>query len=201
ERRRGALPGPSGRSHRDAHRRLGAEVKRAVALLALCVALPALSADDAVVTAVSEARALLAQDKAQAALERLVREDTRDPRVGLVKGVAQYHAGDAPAAIATPTPLLPALAAGSLERREAVQVLGLAHYLAGHLVEAVPYLEETQGWAKDNLELNQILGNVYIETQKPDGARECFARAYGVAPDSAAAHLLAAQMMIRVEQE
>jgi len=115
--------------------------------------------------------------------------------------VAQYHAGAATAAIETLTPLLARLPEASLERREAVQVLGLSHYLAGHLAEAVPLLEQTRLWATGNLELNQILGSLYIETQKPERARECFARAFGVAPESAAAHLLAAQMMIRVEQE
>jgi cytochrome c-type biogenesis protein CcmH/NrfG len=169
--------------------------------IVLVLALPALAAEDPVATALAEARALLDQDKAQAALERVMALDATDPRVRLVAGVAQYHAGDAPAAIATLTPLVASLATGSPERREAVQVLGLSNYLAGHLIAARPLLEETAVWARDNLELNQILGNVYIETQKPDGARECFARAYGVAPDSAAAHLLAAQMMIRVEQE
>ena len=82
-----------------------------------------------------------------------------------------------------------------------MQVLGLSHYLAGHLAEAVPLLEQTRLWATDNLELNQILGMLYIETQKPERARECFARAFGVGVESAAAHLLAAQMMTRVEQE
>jgi tetratricopeptide (TPR) repeat protein len=176
-------------------------VKPALALLSLALALPSSAAEDPLEVAVAEARALLEQDKPQAALDRVRELDASDPRVGLIQGVAQYHAGAAPAAIATLTPLLASLAAGSVERREAVQVLGLSHYLAGHLAEAVPYLEQTRSWAKDNLELNQILGNAYIETQRPDGARECFARAYGVAPDSAAAHLLVAQMMIRVEQE
>ncbi len=176
-------------------------MSRAIPAVLVALALSAAAADDVVATALAEARALLGQDKPQAALERLASADSADPRVVALKGVAQYHAGDAPAAVATLTAVLPALAAGSPERRETVQVLGLAHYLAGHLAEAVPYLEQTLPWAKDNLELNQILGNAYIGTQKPDGARECFARAYGVAADSAAAHLLAAQMMIRVEQE
>ena len=39
----------------------------------------------------------------------------------------------------------------------------------------------------------------YIQTRQPDKAREALARAFGVDPASAGAHLLAAQMMIRVE--
>jgi tetratricopeptide (TPR) repeat protein len=159
------------------------------------------SVADDVDTAVAEARALLNQDKPDAALERTKALDAFDPRVALVRGVAQYHKGDAVAALATLEPLVARLAPESVARREAVQVLGLSHYLAGHLEQALPLLEETRTWAADNLELNQILGNVYLQTQKPDKARDCFAHAFGVPPDSGPAHLLAAQMMIRVEQE
>ncbi len=172
-----------------------------LALILATAAAPRALAADAIDTATTEARALLGQDKPQAALERLSGLDPTDPRVGLVLGVAQYHAGVATAAIETLRPLLARLSEASLERREAVQVLGLSHYLAGHLAEAVPLLEQTRLWAMGNLELNQILGTLYIQTQKPERARECFASAFGVAPESAAAHLLAAQMMIRVEQE
>lgn len=171
------------------------------AVLLVVSAAPRALTADAIDTAAAEARALLSQDKPQAAIERLGGLDPADPRIGLVLGVAQYHADLTTAAIGTLAPLLARLPEASLERREAVQVLGLSHYLAGHLAEAVPLLEQTWLWAKDNLELNQILGNIYIGSQKPERARECFARAFGVAPESAAAHLLAAQMMIRFEQE
>ena len=50
-------------------------------------------------------------------------------------------------------------------------MLGLSLYLAGRLADAVPYLEETREWAKDNLELAYVLGNVYAQTRKPDQAR------------------------------
>jgi tetratricopeptide (TPR) repeat protein len=151
--------------------------------------------------ALSEARALLNQDQPAKAVERLSGVGATDPRVGLLLGVARYHSGDAVAAIEALTPVVPRLSSGSLEWREAVQVLGLSHYLAGHLADAVPLLEQTRSWAADNLELNHILGTAYVQTQKPDQARSCFARAFGVPEESAAAHLLAAQMMIRVQQE
>ena len=41
----------------------------------------------------------------------------------------------------------------------------------------------------------------YIQTRQPDRARETWARAFRVPPDSAAAHLVAAQMMVRAEME
>ena len=91
------------------------------------------------------------------------------------------------------------LAAGSLERREAMQVLGLSYYLAGRLREALPLLEETRQWARDNSELGHVLGLAYIQTQQPDKARAVIAETFGVGPSSAAAHLYTAQLMIRVE--
>jgi tetratricopeptide (TPR) repeat protein len=89
----------------------------------------------------------------------------------------------------------------SREGREAVQVLGLSLYIAQHLAEAIPYLEKTRAWAPDNMELLYVLGNAYVQTRQPDPARGCFARLFRVAEDSAAAHLLTAQMMVRLEFE
>jgi tetratricopeptide (TPR) repeat protein len=147
----------------------------------------------------AEARTLIDQSRPQDALLKLAGLDPKEPRVGYLQGVAHYHADDYVKAIEKLTPVVDKLAEGTLERREAVQVLGLSLYLAGHLAESVPYLERTRTWAGDNLELAFVLGNVYVQTQQPDKARESFARLFHVAPDSAAAHLLAAQMMVRLE--
>ena len=100
-----------------------------------------------------------------------------------VLGVAYYHADDYVEAIELLAPVVDRLAADSVERREAVQVLGLSYYLAGRLAEALPLLEETRAWAADNMELAQVLGMAYIQTRQPDKAREALARAFGVAPD------------------
>ncbi|HWW93923.1 MAG TPA: tetratricopeptide repeat protein, partial [Vicinamibacteria bacterium] len=91
--------------------------------------------------------------------------------------------------------------ADSTPGREAAQVLGLSLYLAGRLPESIPYLERTRTWAADNSELLFVLGNAYIQTRHPDEAREALARLYRVPADSAAAHLLAGQMMVRLEFE
>ncbi|HVR71761.1 MAG TPA: tetratricopeptide repeat protein [Vicinamibacteria bacterium] len=122
-----------------------------------------------------------------------------DARVAQLLGVAYYHANDHPNAIEHLTAALPRLREGSLERREAVQVLGLSSYLAGRVAESVPYLEETRALAPNNAELAYVLGMAYIQTRQADKARETWARSFKVPADSAAAHLLTARMMVRAE--
>ena len=156
---------------------------------------------DGVAPAVSAARALLDQGQPKAAIEKLEALDKSDPRVAQALGVAYYHADDPVRAIELLTPVVPRLSADTLEGREAAQVLGLSLYIAQHLAEAIPYLERTRAWAPDNVELLYVLGNAYVQTQKPDKAREAFARLFRVPPDSAGAHLLAAQMMVRLQFE
>jgi tetratricopeptide (TPR) repeat protein len=156
---------------------------------------------DAVAAALASARALLDQDRPREAIAALEGQDASSPAAALVLGVAHYHAGDAAKAVELLRPTVERLAPDSVERREAVQVLGLALYIAGRIAEAVPHLEATGAWAGSNLELNQILGAAYIQTRQPDKARAVLARAFDVAPEAAPAHLLAAQVMIRLQQE
>ena len=84
---------------------------------------------------------------------------------------------------------------------ECVQALGLSHYLLGHLTEAVPLLEQASQRFPNNNELAYALGMASVQTRQPDKARRAFARMFRVDADSAAAHLLTAQMMVRVEFE
>jgi tetratricopeptide (TPR) repeat protein len=167
-------------------------------LLAALLAAP--QAKDAA-AAVATARTLIGQDRPEDAIATLRGQDTSDPSVALALGVASYQAGHAVQAVAALTPLADTLEPGSAERREAGQVLGLSLYLAGRIPEAIPWLEATREWAGSNLELHQILGTAYIQTRQPDKAREVLARAFEVAPDSAAARLITSQLMIRLQQE
>jgi tetratricopeptide (TPR) repeat protein len=151
--------------------------------------------------ALKESRALIDAGQPKAAIAKLQALDTADPRVSQALGVAYYHADDPVRAVEVLKPIVDKLPANSLEAREAVQVLGLSLYVAQHLAEAIPYLEKTRVWAPDNLELLYVLGNAYVQTRQADPARDCFARLFKVAPDSAAAHLLTAQMMVRLDFE
>jgi tetratricopeptide (TPR) repeat protein len=113
----------------------------------------------------------------------------------------QLDAGQAAPAIATLEPVVSRLAPESTERREAVQILGQAHYLSGHLVEAIPYLEEARRAQPLDPKLSYALGTAYAQTRAPAKAREAFARVFHLEPESAAAYLLSGQMMNRLELE
>ena len=172
----------------------------APAAFVLTLALPgAQPPPDNLAAQLATARTQVDQGKPRDAITLLSALDRTDPRVAELLGVAYYHADDYPHAIEALAPIVSKLPADSIERREAEQVLGLSYYLAGRLPEALPLLEQTSRWATDNIQLAQVLGMAYIQTRQPDKAREALARAFGVDPASAGAHLLAAQMMIRVE--
>jgi len=151
---------------------------------------------------IDEARKLIDSGAASAAVAKLrALEDKSDPRVAELLGAAYYHANDAGNAIATLTPIVDRLPAASLERREAVQILGLAHFLAGHITESIPFLEQTLPLFPDDIKLAYVLGMAYAQTRQPAKARESFVRTFHIAPDAAGAHLVAGQMLNRLELE
>lgn len=162
-------------------------------------AVPEAAPDAAAV--IAEARGLVNRGQPAAAIQKLLPLDRKNPQVAELLGVAYYQTDDPLKAIELLTPVVDAMPAGSLEEREARQVLGLSLYLAGKIGESIPHLEKTRVWAGDKIDLLNVLGNAYVQTQQPDKAREVFAKLFGVAPGSAGAHLLAAQMMIRLEFE
>ncbi len=144
------------------------------------------------------ARAALAAGRTAEALALLAEPArTGDVRAREALGVAHFLAGQPTQAVALLAGVLPQLADGSPEKREAVQVLGLAYYLVGRIPEAIPLLEQTRAFADADPKLAYALGMAYVHTRAADKAREAWARAYGVPPESAAAHLLSAQMMVR----
>jgi tetratricopeptide (TPR) repeat protein len=150
----------------------------------------------------AEARALINEDKPAAAIEKLRAVDGPGRLdVALLLGVAYYHANDHARAIERLAAIADKLPDGSIERKEAVQVLGLSYFLAGRFADAVPRLEATREWAANNPELGYVLGQAYVQIHQPDRARQTFAHTFGVQEESAAAHLVAAQMMIRLEFE
>jgi tetratricopeptide (TPR) repeat protein len=166
--------------------------------VALAMLLSQAADTDPLTGPLAEARTLIDGGQTTAAIAKLrALGPAAQPRVAHLLGVAYYHANDHPKAIEQLTAALPKLA--GVERAEAVQVLGLSSYLAGRIAEAVPYLEETRRLAPNNAELAYVLGMAYIQTRQPDKARDIWARSFKVAPESPAAHLVTARMMVRAE--
>lgn len=151
--------------------------------------------------ALAETRTLITQGKQAEALTKLQSLPQTDVRVSQMMGVAFYAAGDHVHAIEKLSAVIDKLSPDSAAWRESVQILGMSHFILGHLPEAIPFLEKTLAWQPDNNELTYALGMAAIQTRQPAKARAAFARMFGVAADSPAARLLTAQMMIRVEFE
>ena len=175
-------------------------------MIALAVLVVTLATPQTAATTLAEARRLINAGQPAKAIEQLktIAAD-QDPAVqlqaGLLLGVAHYHADDPAKAVEVLTPVVDRLPRDSIERREAEQVLGLAAVLVGKYAEAVPRLEATRRWAPDNMQLAYALAQAYLQTRQVDAARAVLAELFKVPPPSAAAHLIAAQMMIRLEMD
>jgi tetratricopeptide (TPR) repeat protein len=84
--------------------------------------------------------------------------------------------------------------------REAIQLTGLSLYLAGKPNDAIPYLEKVQSWYPNaNVDAAYILGIAYIQTKQYPNARVSFAKMFQVPPDSAAAYLFTARLLLRFD--
>ena len=82
----------------------------------------------------------------------------------------------------------------------ALQLRGLTLFRLGQPAQAIPLLEQAHSWtAETRTDPAYILALCYIDTQRFTDARRAFAMQYDLAPDGAAAHLLAARMLLRRE--
>jgi tetratricopeptide (TPR) repeat protein len=146
-----------------------------------------------------EARRLVQQGKYDQAIAELEALEVRNPALKELPrelGVAYFRKGDYAQAS---TSLKKALDEDK-DDREATQLLGLSYYLSGRPAEAIPYLEKVQSWfPRANVDAAYILGIAYIQTKDYLHARTAFARMFDVSPDSAAAYLFTARMLLRQE--
>jgi tetratricopeptide (TPR) repeat protein len=153
---------------------------------------------------IEQAEALLRGGKIDSALGMLLTIEKSEPNQGQLNhllGLAYYQKGDFARAVQYLAVALKFAPEGSQQHRQATQLLGLSHYLLGHVKEALPYLEQAVVGAPNNVEMAYALGISYIQTHNPDKAREAFARMFRVAPTSAHAYLINAQMMVRQQFE
>ena len=111
-------------------------------------------------------------------------------------GVTYYRKGDYPNAI---TSLQRAIAENPNDT-EATQLIGLSLYLTSKPADAIPYLEKVQSWYPSaNVDASYILGAAYIQTKNYAKARAAFAKMFQVPPDSAAAYLFTARLLLRLD--
>jgi tetratricopeptide (TPR) repeat protein len=149
----------------------------------------------------STARKLVQAGKVDEAIAELQAVEARDPAakgLALELGTAYFKKSDYPKAIE----YLKKATAEDPDNTEAVQLLGMSYYAGGHPADAIPLLERVQGWMpRANVDASYILGTCYIQTRNYDQARKAFARMFDVPPDSAAAYLFTARMLLRQEYD
>ena len=135
-------------------------------------------------------------DEAIAELRKLQQENP--PPAGLAHelGIAYYKKGDFYNAVRS----FEQAVKENPKDQEATQMTGLSLYLAGKPGEAIPYLERVQAWYPEaNVDASYILGVAYIQTKKYPEARASFGKMFNVEPDSAAAYLFCARMLLRLD--
>ncbi|HYY57033.1 MAG TPA: tetratricopeptide repeat protein [Pyrinomonadaceae bacterium] len=153
---------------------------------------------------VMQAQSLLDSGQIDSAIEMLSAASRFKPNDAQVKhllGLAYYRKNDYQRAIENLSAVVGRTPESSRQYREQVQILGLSHYLLGHIREAIPYLEQLSQWSPASTEIAYALGISYIQTRNTDKSRETFARIFNIAPASASAYLVNAQMMVRQQFE
>jgi tetratricopeptide (TPR) repeat protein len=81
--------------------------------------------------------------------------------------------------------------------KESALLIGQSYFMMSEAPKAIPWLEKVTNVN----EANYMLGYAYLQNKQPDESEAAFARLFGVKPDSAAGHLLAAQMLVKHEYE
>lgn len=129
-------------------------------------------------------------------LDKIAAAQPKLPGLERTRGVVYYNLDrlkDADQAFAA------ALAANPSDQ-EAAQMRGLTLFRLGRPGEAIPLLEAGgKSQVQTKADPSYVLALCYIDARRYDDARHAFAAQYGLAPDSAAAYLLAARMLLRRE--
>ena len=135
-------------------------------------------------------------DEALAGLNEISNSNPTAKNLSHEFGVTYYRKGDYRNAVAA---LQRALAENPNDT-EATQLTGLSLYLSNKPAEAIPYLVKVQSWYPSaSVDASYILGVAYIQTKDYTSARRAFAKMFQVAPDSAAAYLFTARLLLRLD--
>jgi tetratricopeptide (TPR) repeat protein len=135
-------------------------------------------------------------DDALSALNEISKSDPGAKNLSHEFGTVYYRKGDYINAISS----FQRATAENPNDNEATQLTGLSLYLAGKPADAIPYLEKVQSWYPSaNVDASYILGIAYIQTKNYANARGAFAKMFQVPPDSAAAYLFTARLLLRLD--
>jgi tetratricopeptide (TPR) repeat protein len=135
-------------------------------------------------------------DDAITALNEISKSNPTAKKLSHEFGVTYYRKGDYGNAVAA----LQRAIAENPDDAEATQLTGLSLYLSNKPAEAIPYLVKVQSWYPSaSVDASYILGVAYIQTKDYANARRAFAKMFQVPPDSAAAYLFAARLLLRLD--
>jgi len=148
---------------------------------------------------INQVRRLTDQGKFDDALASLTEISKSNPDAKNLShefGVIYYRKGDYANAVTS----LQRATTENPNDTEATQLIGLSLYLSGKHAEAIPYLEKVQSWYPSaSVDASYILGVAYIQTKNYSNARAAFAKMFQVPPDSAAAYLFTARLLLRLD--
>jgi len=149
-------------------------------------------------------QSLLQTGKHDEALAEIAKLDDATRNLPLLKhlaGLALYQKGNYQQAIEHLTPSFEQTPKGAAQHLQAAHLLGMSHYFLGHMPEALRFLAEIEASSLDTSETQYLRGVCQLQAQQVDEGRKTFARMFSLPADSAAAHLINAQMMIRQQLE
>jgi tetratricopeptide (TPR) repeat protein len=113
------------------------------------------------------------------------------------QGVAFYDQKKYPEAIAALEKAVQTEDPHSAEYVQSTLYIGQSYFSLLQPAKAIPWLEKTAA----TVEASYMLGNAYLQLRDGDSAEIAFARLFGVPANSAAAHLLAAELMLKRDYE
>lgn len=150
---------------------------------------------------VEEAIRLLDAGRLTEAQQVVARLDPAAPKVAHTAGVLYFRLHDYPKAIEALARAVQTEPPASADYRQSTFFLGQSYFLSARMPDAISWLERTVASGMRTNEVYYMLGNAYVQQRKPAQAREAFAKMFVVPPNSAAAHLVTGQMMVRQEFE
>jgi len=113
------------------------------------------------------------------------------------RGVDLYKKKEYAAAIEALSNSIKSESPQSPDFRESALLIGQSYFMLSKAPEAIPWLEK----APASNEASFMLGYAYFQAGQGEKSEAAFAQLFGVKPESAAAHLLAAQMLLKREYE